>query len=140
MKKCVFFDRDGIVNRSPGPGYVESLEQFELIPEFVDVLRLFQADPDTRAVVLIGEIGGTMEQDAAQFIKDQMTKPVVGVVVGATAPPGRRMGHAGAIITGTAARASEKKKTLAAAGVTVAPNPAEIGDTAKRMLEEKGIS
>jgi len=106
---------------------------------FVEVLKLFQADRQTRAVVLIGEIGGTGEQDAAQFIKENMTKPVVGVVVGATAPPGRRMGHAGAIITGTAARASEKIKALAAAGVAIAPTPADIGDVALKVVKERGL-
>ena len=107
---------------------------------FVDVLKLFQADRQTRAVVLIGEIGGTGEQEAAQYIKEHMTKPVIGVVVGASAPPGRRMGHAGAIITGTAARASEKIKALAAAGVTISPTPAEIGEVALKVVREKGIA
>jgi succinyl-CoA synthetase alpha subunit len=102
---------------------------------FVDILRLFQADQGTRAVVLIGEIGGTMEQEAAEFISHNMTKPVVVFVAGSTAPPGKRMGHAGAIITGSAGRASEKIKALSQAGGTIAPTPAEIGLTAKKVLE-----
>jgi succinyl-CoA synthetase alpha subunit len=101
---------------------------------FVDMLKLFQEDPETDAVVLIGEIGGTKEQEAADYIRDHFTKPVVGLVVGTTAPPGRRMGHAGAIITGSAAKADEKVKALRAAGVNVAPSPAEIGITMKQAL------
>lgn len=101
---------------------------------FVDMLQLFQDDPDTDAVVLIGEIGGTKEQEAAEYIKANITKPVVGLVVGTTAPPGRRMGHAGAIITGSAARAEEKVKALKEAGVHIAPSPAEIGITMKQAL------
>ena len=103
---------------------------------FVDILRLFQEDKDTKAVVLIGEIGGTLEQEAAEFIKSEMTKPVVAFIAGSTAPPGRRMGHAGAIITGTAGRASEKTKALSAAGAIIAPNPAEVGLTTKRVLQK----
>ena len=102
---------------------------------FVDILKLFQADKETKAVVLIGEIGGTMEQEAAEFIKSDMTKPVVAFIAGSTAPPGKRMGHAGAIITGSAGKASEKIKALSQVGVTIAPNPAEIGLTAKKVLE-----
>jgi len=105
---------------------------------FVDVLKLFNVDNDTKAVVLVGEIGGTFEQEAAEFIKGEMTKPVVAFVAGSTAPPGKRMGHAGAIITGIAGRASEKIKVLSAAGAMIAPNPAEIGLTTKRVLD--GIS
>jgi succinyl-CoA synthetase alpha subunit len=101
---------------------------------FVDMLKLFQEDPETDAVVLIGEIGGAKEQEAADYIRDHFTKPVVGLVVGTTAPPGRRMGHAGAIITGSAAKADEKVKALRAAGVHVAPSPAEIGITMKQAL------
>ena len=102
---------------------------------FVDILKLFQADQDTKAVVLIGEIGGTMEQDAAEFISHKMTKPVVAFVAGSTAPPGKRMGHAGAIITGSAGKASEKIKALSQAGATIAPTPAEVGLTTKKVLE-----
>jgi succinyl-CoA synthetase alpha subunit len=103
---------------------------------FVDILELFQADQDTKAVVLIGEIGGTMEQEAAEFINHEMTKPVVAFVAGSTAPPGKRMGHAGAIITGSAGKASEKIKALSQAGATIAPNPAEVGLTTKKVLEK----
>ena len=100
----------------------------------VDLLRLFEKDADTKMVVLIGEIGGVAEQNAAEYIKE-MTKPVVAFVCGATAPPGRRMGHAGAIITGSSGTAREKIAALSAAGATIAPSPAEIGATAKRVLE-----
>jgi succinyl-CoA synthetase alpha subunit len=102
---------------------------------FADILKLFQADQDTGAVVLIGEIGGTMEQEAAEFIGHNVTKPVVAFIAGSTAPPGKRMGHAGAIITGSAGKASEKMKALSRAGVAIAPNPAEIGLTTKQVLE-----
>jgi succinyl-CoA synthetase alpha subunit len=102
---------------------------------FVDILRLFQADRDTKAVVLIGEIGGTMEQEAAEFISHKMTKPVVAFVAGSTAPPGKRMGHAGAIITGSAGKASEKIKALSQAGAVIAPTPAEVGLTVKKVVE-----
>jgi len=102
---------------------------------FVDILKLFQADQDTKAVVLIGEIGGTMEQEAAEFISHKMTKPVVVFIAGSTAPPGKRMGHAGAIITGRAGKASEKIMALSQAGATIAPNPAEVGLTTKKVLE-----
>jgi len=105
---------------------------------FVDVLKLFNADEDTEAVVLVGEIGGTFEQEAAEFIRDEMTKPVVAFVAGSTAPPGKRMGHAGAIITGTAGKASEKIKALSAAGAVIASNPAKVGLTTKRVLD--GVS
>jgi succinyl-CoA synthetase alpha subunit len=101
---------------------------------FVDILRLFQADQDTKAVVLIGEIGGTMEQEAAEFITHKMTKPLVAFVAGSTAPPGKRMGHAGAIITGSAGKASEKIKALSQAGATIAPTPAEVGLATKKVL------
>lgn len=100
----------------------------------VDALRLFEKDDNTKMVVLIGEIGGVAEQNAAEFIKE-MTKPVVAFICGATAPPGRRMGHAGAIITGSSGTAREKIAALNAAGATIAPSPAEIGATAKRVLE-----
>lgn len=102
---------------------------------FVDILRLFEADKNTKAVVLIGEIGGTLEQEAAEFIKSEMTKPAVAFIAGSTAPPGKRMGHAGAIITGTAGKASEKIKTLSTAGAIIAPNPAEIGLTMQKVLD-----
>jgi len=102
---------------------------------FVDILKLFQADQNTAAVVLIGEIGGTMEQEAAEFISHGMTKPVVAFVAGSTAPPGKRMGHAGAIITGSAGKASEKIKALSQAGASIAPTPAQVGLTTKKVLE-----
>jgi succinyl-CoA synthetase alpha subunit len=93
---------------------------------FAEVLDLFEQDPDTEAVVLIGEIGGTQEQEAAEFIKEKMSKPVIAFIAGITAPPGRRMGHAGAIITGTAGLADEKMKALESAGVAVVKSPTEI--------------
>ena len=102
---------------------------------FVDILELFEEDQDTKAVVLIGEIGGTMEQEAAKFISHKMTKPVVVFIAGSTAPPGKRMGHAGAIITGSAGKASEKIKALSQAGATIVPNPSEVGLTTKKVLE-----
>jgi succinyl-CoA synthetase alpha subunit len=94
---------------------------------FVDTLRLFQADPATEAVVLIGEIGGTAEEEAAAFIAEEFSKPVVGFIAGQTAPPGRRMGHAGAIIAGGKGTAAEKMEALTDAGVTVVKSPADIG-------------
>jgi succinyl-CoA synthetase alpha subunit len=94
---------------------------------FIDALTLFQADPETEAVVLIGEIGGNAEEDAAAFIKTSFSKPVVGFIAGQTAPPGRRMGHAGAIISGGAGTAAEKMAALEGAGVRVVKSPADIG-------------
>jgi len=105
----------------------------------VDILRLFKEDSDTKAITLIGEIGGTLEQEAAKFIKNEMTKPVVAFIAGNTAPAGKRMGHAGAIILGSAGKASEKQKALSAAGVKIAPNPAEIGLTVKKVLEQQAL-
>ena len=102
---------------------------------FVDILKLFEADDDTKAVVLVGEIGGTFEQEAAEFIKVEMSKPVVAFVAGSTAPSGKRMGHAGAIITGTAGKASEKIKALSAAGAVIAANPAEVCLTTQKLLQ-----
>jgi succinyl-CoA synthetase alpha subunit len=104
-----------------------------------EALELFNADPETEAVVLIGEIGGNAEQDAAAYIKSSMKKPVVAFIAGSTAPPGRRMGHAGAIIAGDTGTADAKKKALADAGVAIAQTPAEIGATAKRFFTERGI-
>ena len=106
---------------------------------FVDVLRLFDADPDTDAVVMIGEIGGTMEQDAAAFINAEFSKPLAALVVGASAPPGKRMGHAGAIITGESATAEYKIAALTDAGAWIIPTPADIGTTAQEMLKSKGL-
>jgi len=95
---------------------------------FVDVLAAFQADPETRAVLMIGEIGGDGEERAAEFIASSMDKPVVAYIAGVTAPPGRKMGHAGAIISGSKGTAKAKMEALSAAGVRVAKNPTEAGE------------
>jgi succinyl-CoA synthetase alpha subunit len=99
-----------------------------------DALRLFNEDPETHAIVMIGEIGGTAEEQAAAYIKDHVRKPVIGFIAGVTAPPGRRMGHAGAIISGGSGRAEDKIAAMKAAGVTVCATPAEIGETVKSRL------
>jgi succinyl-CoA synthetase alpha subunit len=101
---------------------------------FVDVLALFEADPQTEAVVMIGEIGGSAEEKAAQFIQDKMSKPVVAFIAGQNAPPGKRMGHAGAIISGGKGAASDKIAALTAAGVEVSRSPADIGAAMKKVL------
>jgi len=101
---------------------------------FIELLAMFQADPDTHAIVLIGEIGGTDEEQAAEYIKANVTKPVVAFIAGRTAPPGRRMGHAGAIISGGEGTAESKIAALRAAGITVADSPADIGAAVASVL------
>jgi succinyl-CoA synthetase alpha subunit len=107
--------------------------------EFIDILELFNNDPDTYAVIMIGEIGGTAEEEAAEWIAANMKKPVVGFIGGQTAPPGKRMGHAGAIISGGKGTAAEKVSTLERCGIKVAPTPSEMGSTLVSVLEEKGL-
>jgi succinyl-CoA synthetase alpha subunit len=102
---------------------------------FIDVLELFEKDPDTHAVVMIGEIGGTDEEEAADFVKNSMTKPVAGYIAGVTAPKGKRMGHAGAIIAGGKGTAKEKIEAMEAAGIRVTSNTAEIGKTLAEVLK-----
>lgn len=104
---------------------------------FVDILKLFEKDEETKAIVLIGEIGGSAEEEAADFIEREGTKPVVAFIAGRTAPPGKRMGHAGAIITGGAGTAQEKIRRLEEAGVVIAPSPALIGETMEKVFRQK---
>jgi succinyl-CoA synthetase alpha subunit len=96
---------------------------------FIDALELFENDTETEAVVMIGEIGGSAEEEGAAYVRDHMTKPVFGFIAGRTAPPGRRMGHAGAIISGGKGTAAEKVKAMAEAGITTIESPADIGET-----------
>src|SRR5579872_2151642 len=101
---------------------------------FTDAIELFNADPDTKAIVMIGDIGGNAEETAAAYIRKHVSKPVVGFIAGQTAPPGRRMGHAGAIISGGSGKAEDKMKAMADAGITVCASPAEIGEKIKSRL------
>jgi malate-CoA ligase subunit alpha len=140
----------GIVGRSGTLGY-EAAQQMQALgigvstsvgiggdpingSSFKDILELFEEDPETKAVMMIGEIGGPQEAEAAAFIRDHMSKPVVGYIAGLTAPKGRRMGHAGAIISAFGESADEKVEILQEAGVTVAPNPSELGSTVARVF------
>lgn len=106
---------------------------------FIDVLKLFNEDPDTEAVIMIGEIGGTAEEEAAEWVKANMKKPVVGFIGGQTAPPGKRMGHAGAIISGGKGTAAEKIRIMEECGIRVAKTPAVMGQTLIEALTEKGL-
>lgn len=101
---------------------------------FTDIIRLFQDDPGTEAILMMGEIGGDAEERAARFIKEQVTKPVAAFIAGQTAPPGRRMGHAGAIISGGSGKAADKIAALRAAGIVVADTPAQMGEAVQRAL------
>ncbi|MCA3445667.1 MAG: succinate--CoA ligase subunit alpha [Rhodobacter sp.] len=142
--------RVGIVGRSGTLGY-EAASQMKALgigvstsvgiggdpingSSFRDILALFAADPDTDAVMMIGEIGGPQEAEAAAWVRDHMTKPVVAYIAGLSAPKGRKMGHAGAIISAFGESAQEKVEILNAAGITVAPNPSEMGQTVARVL------
>jgi succinyl-CoA synthetase alpha subunit len=105
-----------------------------------EVVEMFNDDPETAALVLIGEIGGSAEQEAADYIKAHVRKPVIAFIAGSTAPAGRRMGHAGAIISGNSGTAAAKKQALSDAGATIVESPAEIGATTKRVLRERGLT
>ena len=107
---------------------------------FIDAIKLFNDDPKTKAIVMIGEIGGSAEEEAAEYIKKHVKKPVVGFIAGQTAPPGRRMGHAGAIISGGKGTAADKMATMRACGITVVESPATIGITMKQVLSGKAPS
>lgn len=107
--------------------------------QFVDAIKLFNDDKDTDAIVMIGEIGGTAEEEAAEYMKRNVKKPVIGFIAGRTAPPGRRMGHAGAIIAGGKGTAMEKMESMRKARITVVENPAVIGETVKRIMKRRGL-
>jgi succinyl-CoA synthetase alpha subunit len=103
---------------------------------FLDALQLFNEDPETDAIIMIGEIGGTAEETAAEYIKSSVKKPVVGFIAGQTAPPGRRMGHAGAIISGGSGKASDKIAAMEAAGISVCESPADMGEKMAALLNK----
>jgi len=106
---------------------------------FLDVLKMFNEDPDTEAMIMIGEIGGTAEEEAAAYVKAHVKKPVAGFIAGMSAPPGKRMGHAGAIISGGKGTAAEKVAAMEAAGIAVAGTPSEMGSTLVGMLKARGL-
>ncbi|MEL6204481.1 MAG: succinate--CoA ligase subunit alpha [Pseudomonadota bacterium] len=148
--------RVGIVGRSGTLGY-EAASQMQALgigvstsvgiggdpingSSFRDILELFEADPETDAVVMIGEIGGPQEADAAAYVRDHMTKPVIAYIAGLSAPKGRKMGHAGAIISAFGESAQEKVELLSAVGITVAPNPSSLGSTVAAVLGSRAAA
>ena len=148
--------RVGVVGRSGTLGY-EAASQMQALgigvstsvgiggdpingSSFRDILALFEADPETDAVMMIGEIGGPQEAEAAEFARDHMTKPVIAYVAGLSAPKGRKMGHAGAIVSAFGESAQEKVEILAEAGVTVAPHPSAMGETVAGVLSKAGLA
>jgi malate-CoA ligase subunit alpha len=148
--------RVGIVGRSGTLGYEAASQMKELGigvstsvgiggdpingSSFRDILELFEADPGTDAVMMIGEIGGPQEAEAAAYVRDHMTKPVIAYIAGLSAPKGRKMGHAGAIISAFGESAQEKVEILSAAGITVAPTPSEMGETVARVLRQRAAA